>query len=180
MEPHVFFDADGTLMDELARLLGHERRLLELLLFKLVEGKHLLAAGEARFLPYAAAEVERAMEKLQEAELRRSMVVHQLAAELEVPEAALTMHALAKDSVEPYRTIFADHRQAFLELAAEIETVTAQNRRLAERGVHDVEQLMAMLGQPGPANPELKLYGPAAVATARPAAAAPHRFDGAI
>lgn len=167
-------------MDELARLLGHERRLLELLLFKLVEGKHLLAAGEARFLPYAAAEVERAMEKLQEAELRRSMLVHRLAADLDVPEAALTMTALAKDSVEPFRTIFADHRQAFLELAAEIETVTAQNRRLAERGVHNVEQLMAMLGQPGPTNPELKLYGPAAATAARPAAAAQHRFDGAI
>jgi len=165
-------------MDELARLLGHERRLLELLLFKLVEGKHLLAAGEARFLPYAAAEVERAMEKLQQAELRRSMMVHQLADELDVPEAALTMTALANDSLEPYRTIFADHRQAFLELAAEIEAVTAQNRRLAERGVHNVEQLMAMLGQPGPANPELKLYGPAGAA--RPAAAALHRFDGAI
>jgi hypothetical protein len=167
-------------MDELARLLGHERRLLELLLFKLVEGKHLLAAGEARFLPYAAAEVERAMEKLQEAELRRAMLVHRLAGELDVPEAALTMSALAKDSLEPYRTIFSDHRQAFLELAAEIETVTSQNRRLAERGAHNVEQLMAMLGQPGPANPELRLYGPAAAAAARPAASAQHRFDGAI
>ena len=144
MDRHVFFSTEGTLMDELARLLGHERRLLELLLFKLVESKHLLAAGEARFLPSAAAEVERAMEKLQETELRRSMLVHRLAAELDVPEAALTMTALAKDSVEPFRTIFADHRQAFLELAAEIETVTAQNRRLAERRVHNVEELMAV------------------------------------
>ena len=41
-------------MEELARLLSVERRLLELLLFKLVEGRHLLAAGEARFLGYAA------------------------------------------------------------------------------------------------------------------------------
>ena len=121
-------------MDELARLLGHERRLLELLLFKLVEGRHLLTAGEARFLPYAAAEVERAMERLQEAELRRSVLVHRLAAELELPEEALTMGALARDSLEPYRTIFADHRKAFLALAAEIEDVTRQNRRLAERG----------------------------------------------
>ena len=170
-------------MDELARLLGHERRLLELLLFQLVEGRHLLAAGEARFLPYAAAEVERAMERLQEAELKRSMLVHRLAAELELPEEALTMGALARDSLEPYRTIFADHRRAFLELATEIEEVTKQNRRLAERGSHNVEQLMAMLGQPGPSAPELKLYGPAAIdrrAASSSAAAAAHRFDGAI
>jgi hypothetical protein len=184
MDRHVLLDADLALMDELARLLGHERRLLELLLFKLVEGKHLLAAGEARFLPYAAAEVERAMERLQEAELRRSLLVHRLAEDLELPEEALTMSALAKDSLEPYRTIFADHRQAFLDLASEIEEVTRQNRRLAERGSHNVEQLMAMLGQPGPAAPELKLYGPAAglrpaVAQRQPATV-PHRFDGAI
>jgi hypothetical protein len=58
------------------------------------------------------------------------------------------MSALATDSLEPYRTIFSDHRTAFLDLAAEIEDVTGQNRRLAERGAHDVEPLMAMLGQP--------------------------------
>jgi hypothetical protein len=113
-------------MDELARLLSVERRLLELLLFKLVEGRHLLAAGEARFLPYAVAEVERAMERVQEAELRRSMLVSDLARDLEIPEEQLTLSALARDSLEPYRTIFADHRLAFLEMAAEIEDVTRQ------------------------------------------------------
>ena len=128
-------------MDELARLLSVERRLLELLLFKLVEGRHLLAAGEARFLPYAAAEVERAMERVQDAELRRSMVVSDLARELEIPEDSHTLSALACDSVGPYPTIFSDHRFRFLELSAEIEDVTGQNRRLAERGAHDVEQL---------------------------------------
>jgi FlgN protein len=134
-------------MDELARLLSVERRRLELLLFKLVEGRHLLAAGEARFLPYAAAEVERAMERVQEAELRRSMLVADLARDLEIPEESLTLSALSRESVEPYRTIFTDHRLAFLELAAEIEDVTRQNRRLAERGAHDVEQLLSLIGQ---------------------------------
>ena len=128
-------------MDELARLLSVERRLLELFLFKLVEGRHLLAAGEARFLPYAAAEVERAMERVQEAELRRSLLVADLAGKLEISEEQLTLSALARDSLEPYRTIFSDHRLAFLELAAEIEDVTRQNRRLAERGAKISEGL---------------------------------------
>lgn len=165
-------------MDELARLLSVERRLLELLLFKLVEGRHLLAAGEARFLPYAAAEVERAMERVQEAELRRSMLVAELAHELDVAEEQLTLSALARDSVEPFRTIFADHRLAFLELAAEIEDVTRQNRRLAERGAHDVEQLLTMVGQPQAPADEFKLYGPDH--GARPAAPAASRFDGSL
>src|SRR5439155_10226820 len=121
MDHHAPPEPGVPMMDELARLLSHERRLLELLLFKLVEGRHLLAAGEARFLPYAATEVERAMERVQEAELRRSMLVYDLAAEMDVPEEALTLSALARDSLEPFRTIFADHCLAFLELAAEIE-----------------------------------------------------------
>jgi hypothetical protein len=130
------------MMDELARLLSRECHLLELLLFKLVEGRHLLAAGEARFLPYAAAEVERAMERVQEVELRRSILVHDLARDLGVPEGALTMSALAEDSAEPYRTIFADHLRAFFDLGAEIDAVTRQNRLLTERGVHDTAQVM--------------------------------------
>jgi hypothetical protein len=147
-------------MDELARLLSVERRLLDLLLFKLVEGRHLLAAGEARFLPYAAAEVERAMERVQEAELRRSILVSDLARGLEIPEEALTLSALARESLEPYGTIFSDHGLAFLELAAEIEDVTRQNRRLAERGAHDLEQLLVMVGRPAGSVHELKLDGP--------------------
>jgi flagellar FlgN protein len=165
-------------MDELARLLSVERRLLELLLFKLVEGRHLLAAGEARFLPYAAAEVERAMERVQEAELRRSILVSDLARDLEIPEEALTLSALARESLEPYRTIFSDHRLAFLELAAEIEDVTRQNRRLAERGAHDLEQLLAMVGQPAGGADELKLYGPDH--GARHTTVPSSRFDGTL
>jgi hypothetical protein len=111
-------------MDELSRVLSVERRLLEFLLFKLVEGRHLLAAREGRFLPYAAAEVQRAMERVQVAELRRSILMHDLAVELDVSEGALTLGALARDSIEPFRTIFADHHLAFLELAAEIDEVS--------------------------------------------------------
>jgi hypothetical protein len=125
MEHHALPEPAVPLMDELARLLSHERRLLELLLFKLVEGRHLLAAGEARFLPYAATEVERALERVQVAELRRSILLHDLARDLDGRGEALTMRALAEETVEPYRTIFSDHRWAFLDLAAEIEAMTA-------------------------------------------------------
>ncbi|HKY75376.1 MAG TPA: hypothetical protein VJS45_04505 [Acidimicrobiia bacterium] len=91
-------------MDELARLLSVERYLLELLLFKLVERRHLLAAGETRFLSYAEAEVDRALERAQLAELRRSIFIHELGGELGV-----------------VGTILVEHRHALCELAAEIE-----------------------------------------------------------
>jgi hypothetical protein len=107
-------------MEELTRWLSVEYRLLDLLLFKLVEGRRLLAAGETRFLDYAAAEVDRALERVREAELRRSVLVADLARELDLPAEGLTLSVLARDSVEPYRTIFADHHDTFLELTAEI------------------------------------------------------------
>ena len=91
-------------MDELARLLSVERHLLERLLFKLIERRHLLAAGELRFLTYADAEVDRALERAQLAELRRSLFVHVLGGELGA-----------------VGTMFVEHRRALCELSAEIE-----------------------------------------------------------
>ncbi len=120
-------------MDEVANWLAHELRLLERVLFKLIEERHLLAAGEARFLGLAAAEVQRATGRLGEAQLRRSMLLDARARELGVPE--LTLATLAMSSPEPYRTIFEDQRREFVELVAEIDEVSAHNRRRAEIGV---------------------------------------------
>lgn len=122
-------------MDEFAMWLGHEGRLLERLLFKLVEGRELLAAGEVRFLGLAAAEVERAASRVEEAELVRSMQLSRLAGEWRVPVERLTLGALSWASPEPHRTLFEDHRTTFLRLMAEIDEVAGQNRRLAARGV---------------------------------------------
>ena len=136
----------GTnLLDELAGHLGHERHLLELLLFKLVEGKHLLAAGEARFLPYATTELVRAGERVLEAVLRRGMLVSQVARGLDTPEDRLTLNILARQSVEPYRMIFADHHRAFIDLAAEVTEVTRQSRDLAADRAHHVEERLVVV-----------------------------------
>src|SRR6185437_3976576 len=53
--------------EELARLLSRERLLLELLLFKLVTLRQLLASGEVRFLAWASDEMERAIDKVRKA-----------------------------------------------------------------------------------------------------------------
>ena len=132
-------------MDEIKTCLGHERRLLELLLFKLIEGRHLLVAGEARFLGLAAAEVERAVRRVQEAELARCILVSLRAGELGIRDEDLTLSTLSRASLEPYRSLFDDHHRAFLGLVTEIEEVAGQNRRLATQGAHD----QAVLGASG-------------------------------
>jgi hypothetical protein len=88
------------LMTELDRLLGRERRLLVRVLLSSTSG-----------------ETERVMQRLRSAELYRAMVVHELVADLAVPDEALTLRALVAASVEPYRTTLAGHRRALLELA---------------------------------------------------------------
>jgi hypothetical protein len=165
-------------MDELTGLLGRERRLLEVLLFKLVSARHLLAAGETRFMTWAAAEVERATERVRESELLRAALVQQLARTAGLAEDVLTLKALATQSPEPYRSIFEEHRRAFAELVGEIEQVTATNRQLAHRGMREVAEVLERVDMSGRRESDLKLYGPAAVPSSSLGASA--RFDGAV
>ena len=165
-------------MDELTGLLSRERRLLEILLFKLVTARHLLAAGESRFVAWSAAEVERATERVREIEVVRAAVVQKLAREVGLTEDRITLQALAQESPEPYRSIFGEHRQAFFELVAEIEEVTRTNRKLAQRGMREVDEVLERLGEGVRRDDsDVRLYGPAAVTST---AVAPSRFDGTI
>jgi len=165
-------------MDELAGLLSRERRLLEVLLFKLITARHLLAAGESRFLTWAAAEVERATERVRECEMMRASLVQQLARTMGLSEENLTLGALAKESPEPYRSIFEDHRRAFFDLVGEVEEVTKANRQLAHRGMREVSEVLEKIDMSGHHDAEARLYGPDA--TTRPAITAPARFDGTL
>lgn len=168
-------------MDELAGHLGRERRLLEVLLYKLVVVRQLLAAGEARFVAWAAAEVERAVERVREAELVRAALVARLAAEWGRPTEALSLRALAEGAAEPYRTVFDDHRRAFLELVAEIESVAGANRKLAGQGLAGINEVIELIhaGQGGTAGPG-RIYGPDHQLTAGRPQPAPLRVDQVI
>jgi hypothetical protein len=122
-------------MEELAGLLSRERVLLELLLFKLVSMRQLMIAGEVRFLPWAAEEVERATDKVREAELSRGVCVMQMTAgSPSVGDGPFTLRVLAETAPEPWRTIFAEHRRAYLDLAEDLEAAVSATRRLASTG----------------------------------------------
>lgn len=136
-------------MEELAALLRRERWLISVLLFRLTETRHMLAAQETRFLGWAVAEAEHAVDRVREAELLRATVVARLATEMGVAEEALTLSALAEHSPEPYRQIFAEHRQAFLDLIAEVQDATHANRKLASRGLRGLNDLLSMFDRPG-------------------------------
>jgi hypothetical protein len=126
-------------MEKLAGLLNRERVLLELLLFKLVSLRQLLIAGEVRFLPWAAEEVDRATEKVREAELTRMVAVEEMEASSDTSGLGSssrrpTLRLLAESAAEPWRTILLDHHKALFALAADVEDAVAATRRLATTG----------------------------------------------
>jgi hypothetical protein len=133
-------------IDELTGVLERERHLLEYLLFKLIAARHLLTAGETRFLGWSSEEVERAAGRLRQAEAVRARAATRLAGELALgPVPPTTLRQLAGSSPEPYRTILDDHRLAMYELMGEIEVVLAENRDLAVDGMRLVADVVSLL-----------------------------------
>lgn len=133
----------------LAQTLSSERELLELLLFKLVEARLILASDQPRFVPQAMIEVESVIERIRYSESRRGDAVSGLAAAMSLPSDAITLRYLASEAPEPYRTMFEQHRDHFHRLTTEIEQVTLDNRRLATLAVQNItDTLGAIIGQP--------------------------------
>jgi hypothetical protein len=127
-------------MENLSMVLQHEEALLELLLFKLVEIRLLLEADEARFLPRATREVERARRRTREADLLRAASVDQLEILGAQPDEASTLRAIAAACDEPWASIHRDHHDLLCALVSEIEVVAHRNALLAKAAV---EQLSA-------------------------------------
>lgn len=140
-------------MEALARLLSRERVLVELLLFKLVELRQLLLAGETRFLGWAGEEVERATMSVRDAELERAVIVVELAGQRGLEEP--TLGTLIIDSPEPWAGILRGHQEALRASAGEVAELLAVTRRLAEAGSRSLAESL------GTATPTTSPYGAA-------------------
>lgn len=138
---------------EVSKILLKERRLLELLLFKLTEEQLLLASGHARWLTAAAEEVELVLEEIGRTELARALAVSEVAEGLSLPPDP-TLGQLADAAPPPFDAVFREHRDAFLALTAEVEETARANRELVHRGQSAVAQALATIA-PGSA------WGPA-------------------
>lgn len=129
-------------MEELACLLGREHLLLERLLFKLVELRALLVAGEARFLPWAAGEVDRAVGHLREAELHRAIMVNKIAADAGIDDSQISLRTLAMTTAAPYADIFAEQRRVFRTLTRELRECVADCTAAAGDGASLVSETL--------------------------------------
>lgn len=169
-------------METLATLLQRERLLLELLVFKIIELRHLLVAGDARFLGWAAEEVERSVEAVRLAELERASVVQELARTLlpdadadPVADEAAVLARLAETAPEPWAGVFAEHREALVGLAGEVADNLAAARRSADAGTAAVAHLLDRVDDAvGEPEPELVTYGRGRTTTWTPPAPRVH------
>ena len=123
----------AIVVDELVDVLNRERHLLENLVFRLIEARGLLATGEARFLGWAASDIEAAAAAVREVELRRATV---LAGATNGPLPTLAM--LVADTSEPWTSLLEDHRMALGRLVGEVGAALESTHDLAVAGLERV------------------------------------------
>ena len=133
-------------LTEVSNILWRERRLLELLVFKLEEEQLVLAAGRSRWLPHATREVETVLAQLKRLELERAIQVEHLAGVLG-RAGNPSLRELATSAPAPWDNIFSEHRRALMELAAEIDGVAKANRDLLSRGQQATREALAAIGE---------------------------------
>jgi hypothetical protein len=131
---------------EVSTLLWRERDALQLLLFKLVEEQLIVSAGHTRWLAQANDEIEAALEQLRGTEVLRAAEVDVIADELGL-SAPPTLVELTTIAPEPWATLFGEHRQALLQLVAEVEGAAGHNRTLLAAGARAVRQTLLSVSQ---------------------------------
>ena len=151
-------------METLATLLQRERLLLELLVFKIKELRHLLVEGDARFLGWASEEVERAVEAVRLVELERAVLVQDMSGASPDGDESQVLRRLAEAAPEPWGVVLTEHRLALQALASEVADGLAEARRLAQAGTTAVADLLNRVDQVV-TEPSLVTYGPEATTT---------------
>lgn len=130
---------------ELSNVLWRERELLEMLLFKLEEEQLVLAAGRTRWLTRSTREVEVVLEEIRRTELLRTAELHAAAGALGMTEAP-RLRELVDAVNEPWRSIFASHRDAFLTMTSEITQLAQTNRELLSVGARSTYEALLAVG----------------------------------
>ncbi len=116
-------------LDALSAVLWHERKLLELLLFKLEEEQLVLSSGRTQWLGHATREVESVLDQIRTAELGRSVEADAAARQLGRPEGASLLE-LARHASPPWDELLTEHHAAFVSLTDQINGLAEGNRDL--------------------------------------------------
>ena len=131
-------------LNSLSEALWRERRLLEMLLFKLEEEQLVLTAGRSRWLPQATREVEAVLDEIRSAEIARAVEVEDVAATLGLAGNA-SLAELAAAAPAPWDELLRSHRDAFASVTAEIGRMADDNRELLALSHRATQETLASL-----------------------------------
>ena len=128
---------------ELSAVLWRERQLLELLLFKLEEEQLLLAAGKAKWLPFATREVEQVLARLRTAGVERAVESAAVALEWSAPEDATLRDLVRAAPSDAWRDIFSSHLTALTGLTAQIADIRDANLTYLRAAARSTQETLA-------------------------------------
>jgi len=114
-------------LNELSRILWRERRLMELLVFKLGEEKLVLAEGRTDWLVHASREVDAVAAELECVELERAVLTQSVWTSLGSADAP-SLARLAGSAPSPWGRILDEHRRALLDMLDEMKVVARTGR----------------------------------------------------
>jgi hypothetical protein len=132
-------------IQDFSEVLFQERRVLELLLFKLEEEQLLLEMGRSRWLALASREVETVLDELNKVELARSVAFAGVAPELGLGDEA-KLSSVVDVVASPWDTVFADHYAALTGLMGEVLDAAASSRTLLREGYDAIRQALEATG----------------------------------
>jgi hypothetical protein len=136
-------------LERLVDVLGRERKLMDVLVFRLVTLRALLVSGDGRYLAWAAEEVEDATGAVRAAELHRALLISHIAGERGLPDESLTLAVLVDLVDPPWRTLLADHRAGLRALADQIDDQASAVRRLARTSSASLATVLdRLVGEP--------------------------------
>jgi hypothetical protein len=124
-------------LSEISNILWRERRLLELLAFKLEEEHLVLASRRTRWLARASSEVDAIIEEIKHVRLERAIRVADSSDELGLSDTP-TLRELTSCVPPPWDAIFSEHGRALHTLSLEIESITRADRASAALGEIDI------------------------------------------
>ncbi len=120
-------------LSEISNILWRERRLLELLAFKLEEEHLVLTSGRRRWLARASGEVDAIIEEIKHVRLERAIGMADSSEALGLSDTP-TLRELASSVPPPWDGILSEHGRALRTLSLEIESITRADRASAALG----------------------------------------------
>ena len=132
-------------MERLSTVLWRERELLDQLHYRLEVEQLVLASGRSRWLAAAARDVDSVLSTIRETEVLRA-VAADAAAEAVGMTSNPSLSALVEAAPEPWSSILGEHRQAFVEVTADIGALADLNRDLISAGLRSARETLLSLG----------------------------------